>query len=279
MRVSRSSFVDNVAYIGPGAIDNQSEGELSVSDSNFIGNSGHFAGAISNAGELNIEDTKFKLNRADFGGAIACRGASHVYNSAFDANTAQDGGAILSSGTLWVVDSVFTINSAAKNGGAIRNIGRLSVRKTTFTNNQADLGGAIDNNEDATLGVDDSVFIENLAWIFGGAIRNEGTLRISNSAFTRNSAVDYYEFHDLPKPKPRKHYYSGARIGGAIASFKSFGVVNSVFSENTADGGAAILIGEAFNSAVDADLIHLTLVRNSADHAEGLLSHQPQTPE
>ena len=147
----------------------------------------------------------------------------------------------------------------------------LIVSESTFAENRADLGGAIANSEDATLSVDDSIFNENLAWIYGGAIRNEGSLRISDSAFSGNSAVDFYEFHDLPKPKPRKYYFSGARLGGAIASFKSLRVLNSVFSENSADGGAAILIGEAINSAVDDDLTHLTLVQNSADHGGGLV--------
>ena len=273
LSVVKSTFVENSGFAGGGAVFNFENSKLNVSASEFTSNSGALGGAIGILnGELSfVSSSSFADNTASWGGAISSQGASHVYNSTFDANTAQDGGAILSSGTLRVVDSVFTFNGAVKEGGAILNNGMLIVRESTFAENRADLGGAIDNSEDATLSVDDSIFNENLAWIYGGAIRNEGSLRISDSAFSGNSAVDFYEFHDLPKPEPRKYYYSGARLGGAIASFKSLRVLNSVFYENSADGGAVILIGEAINSAVDADLTHLTLVRNSADHGGGLV--------
>ena len=130
--VTGSAFVDNASYAGSGVIENLAGAELTVRESRFHNNDGHFGGAIASSGVLLLVDSVLDLNRANSGGAIHSIGESAIQRSTVDANTAQDGGAILSSGTLRVVDSVFTFNGAVKEGGAFLNNGNVNRKREHF---------------------------------------------------------------------------------------------------------------------------------------------------
>jgi len=92
----------------------------------------------------------------------------------------------------------------------------------TFQNGNGDFGGAIDSA--GTLTISNSTFSGNSAQTAGGAIVNRGgTLTISTSTFSGNSAP------------------SG---GGAIANLDgTLTISNSTFSDNSSGGGGAIFNG------------------------------------
>ena len=150
-----------------GAIFNNRNGTLTISNSTFTGNSANFdGGAIFNDrnGTLTISDSTFTDNSADdAGGAIYGTG-----------------------GTLTISDSTFTDNSAEV-GGAIRNaVGRQTINNSTFTNNSADFGGAIFNDINGALTISDSTFTNNSA-DSGGAIFNGGATTSSEDTHYENN--------------------------------------------------------------------------------------------
>ncbi len=95
---------------------------------------------------------------------------------------------VASSGALTLRNLTITAG-AADDGAAIANLGALTALNTTFSDNHAQLlGGAIYNNNGATLQVQSSSFIDNGSKQIGGAIANGGAADITNSTFVGNNA-------------------------------------------------------------------------------------------
>ncbi len=117
--------------------------------------------------------------------------------------------------------------------------GDLTINQATLQNGAADFGGAISNY--GTVTVTNSTFSGNSANVDGGAIETAGTVTVTNSTFSDNSAVN----------------------GGAIVNYlDTVTVTNSTFSGNSATSGAAIyndiagithLSGSIFAASVGAD--------------------------
>ena len=108
-------------------------------------------------------------------------------------NRSGYGGAIDVTGNITggsIHDSVFSNNSAASGGGAIfvRSGADLHVNNVTFTGNTAANGGAIRNM--GTLTVTDCIFSGNTSGNKESCIRNEGTLYLGNVTFTGNTIGD-----------------------------------------------------------------------------------------
>ena len=127
------------------------EGDLIINaDSAFkITAAQPLGGAIVNAdGELSIVNSSFSGNSADWGGAIANWGELSIVNSSFSGNSADwDGGAIVNGGELSIVNSAFSGNKALSGGGILNfPVGELSIVNSTFIHNTAEVGvGAIFN--------------------------------------------------------------------------------------------------------------------------------------
>ena len=242
------------------------KGTLTVTDSNFIGNTGSGSGsgsggAIANSGTLTVINTAFTGNTANGnGGAIYNTGSMTVTNSNFNSNyatsaggaidshgislevtgssftyniagdtTSYGGGAIFAdSGTLNVADSTFTGNNANYNGGAIYVGNNTVVTGSTFTGNTAlNNGGAIYNTGTTSCTVNNNILNSNSARNNGGAIDNQGPLNVNGNMFTNNVA----------------YYY-----GGAISNELAANVVaaeNNFVSNNAWYGGAIYNIGTA----------------------------------
>ncbi|MFC3615338.1 beta strand repeat-containing protein [Lutimaribacter marinistellae] len=95
---------------------------------------------------------------------------------------------VLAGGDLTVRHSTF-FDTAATNGGAIDNAGTLQVEGSLFKNNftvRGGEGGAIRNQEGATLEVKGSTFWGNVSEGPGGAIYNAGQATIIDSTITGN---------------------------------------------------------------------------------------------
>jgi autotransporter-associated beta strand protein len=105
-----------------------------------------------------------------------------------------DGGGIDNFGTLTVTDCTFTSNNVDPGdgvGGGIANFGTLTVNSSTFADNFADLGtgGGVYNFSDETAIITSSTFTGDSA-VGGAAVDNRGSLTVTNSTFTANTASD-----------------------------------------------------------------------------------------
>jgi hypothetical protein len=208
--ISQARFTDAKSTKGPGAIENENNGVLSLTSDTFLHNEGTIGGAIRNelGATLTAASCTFVDNEstgADVGvmpakptgpggGAIANGpiGTTTVSGSTFLDNDAEDGGggAIGSFGgtvTVRSPASTFTGNSADDDGGAIDAIlGTLSVTKATFNDNESgDDGGAVANFGAAgTLA--QSGFTRNHADDDGGAVADSTLLNLDSDTLSAN---------------------------------------------------------------------------------------------
>lgn len=244
--LTNNTYSGNKAYNGGGlynlGIIDAIENEV------YSNNSATLAGgAITNFATINTINATFTNNSTtdenSFGGAIFNSGKIGAINGFFDGNTsASYGGAIVNAGEISSISGKFTNNQAKIAGGAIvtsdvrnetltLNANLKEIKNSIFENNKAtdksSGGGAIMNNQFTnTLTINSSSFNSNSA-NDGGAIFNTGSLAVSNSTFTNNTAQ---------------------RTGGAIANVSdteqkvnaNLTVQNSNFYNNQSDmaGGA-----------------------------------------
>ena len=144
--------------------------------------------------------------------------------------------------------NVTLINLTLKNstsinyGGAIVNYGTLIINNCTFYNNTATEGGAICNYFDSNLTVNNSKFTDNIGNVDSGAIVSVGTLTVTNSTFTGNSAPigGAITTNTILIVTNSAFYNNTAQYGGAILEYGNLTVTNSTFMGNTAtiNGGA-----------------------------------------
>ena len=135
-----------------------------------------------------------------------------------------------------------TINNLTMTKGRVENEGELifdtdGTLKATETN---PVGGAIANWE-GTVAISGSSFSGNSAeW--GGAIFNEGELNISDSTFSRNSAEFGGAAHNAGELSISDSAFQNnlAERGGAIINWEKLSISDSGFSGNSAEGGGAI---------------------------------------
>jgi len=122
---------------------------------------------------------------------IVNNGQLTVKDCTFKNNTAN-GGAIHNENQLTVTDSTFINNTALQFGGAIDNCcGSTIITGCTFNDNRAPNGGAIYHNESngIKLIVNNSIFNNNTATHYGGAISCNGNVTVNNCTFTGNNAT------------------------------------------------------------------------------------------
>jgi len=285
-----SLFEGNNANTG-GAITNySSNGAITIDGSRFLGNQvTNYGGAIYNyVGTINnITNTEFISNSATSGYAGAIynnRGATTnigsnnyffdnsaigiggaIYNSGilniiapdgttvFEANEAAQGGAIENRGTATIDNVSFDSNNATQYGGAIYNDSNamLSIDNTVFTSNTSGSGGAIYNTDNAMINIDNTVFASNTAGN-GGAIYNSlGIITINGSTFDSNVSIGWgggaiYNLLGSVIYLSSDSVFtsnSGTR-GGGIFNGGSVTIGDSaVFNENTGASGGAIYNG------------------------------------
>ncbi len=187
MNVKSCNFTDNHATNDGGAIYNNgydknpyynNEGTLTVTDSNFTGNTATAGGAITNyagvanygGGYVTLTDNNFTDNSATGGGgaidnwavgATDGAGSLNVNGCTFTGNGAKDGGAIYSMGS-------------DTSSSSIDQFGSLTVNNSTFKDNKAtDDGGAIYTG-DTTTALHFNRIAGNTA-TYGSAVYNYGS--------------------------------------------------------------------------------------------------------
>ena len=201
-----------------------------------------------------VDNCTFIANHAaDYGGAITGFASFSVSSSIFIDNSAGDncGGAIYAkksgvigvSDEIKIVNSIFEGNHAYDDGGAIYTTStNVNVKNSTFKNNYAEgasvsqcHGGAIASETNADYGgncilkIDNSTFIGNHAYDYGGAIYADIITWVNTPSYFINNYVNDNQ-------------------GGAIYTNKfNTDVSNAVFIGNEAkanDDGGAIYINK-----------------------------------
>jgi hypothetical protein len=203
------SVAQSVTIQGPGAGNITLDGQGAVRVINLT------AGTLTLSG---VTVANGLAAAAKGGGVDIANGATlNVSGSVFIGNHAGNGGAISAEvgGTLTVATSTFQNNAGTTvGGGGIINFGTATVRGNTFLNNTASInGGAVDNQPNATLILENNTFSGNTSVGQAGAVSNLNVLTAINNTFSANQGS------------------SGAAIATGTATITLY---NNVFADNVA---------------------------------------------
>ena len=191
-------------------------------------------------------------------------------------------GIITLSSTLPIIDSALTIDGEGENitvrGGGeyrvmtVRNGATLTVKNLTIADGRA-AGGGIYNN--GTLIVTNSTISGNSAGTGdGGGIYNNGTLTVSNSTFSANKASHgggIYNRGTLTVSNSTFSGNTGESSGGGITAWVAAAettIINSTFSGNTAQNGGAVYTWKGLTR-----IIHSTITGNRSPNGGGVYSY------
>ncbi len=186
-------------------------------------------GGILNQESLTLTNSTVELNNAFTGGGVAILGSSaqlSIENSTIAGNTSTYGGGVASDSSygdsITITSSTISGNTAFSGGGIFIGFGTISdLINTTVTDNYAQIYSAYGNGS-------------------GGGIFNNGTLSLSNSTVTGNSA---------------------AESGGGIYNYSGEGsgildLVSTLVAANTASADpdlSSLEIASAVNSLIQVE--------------------------
>ncbi|MBE6499311.1 MAG: hypothetical protein E7Z80_02010, partial [Methanobrevibacter thaueri] len=219
-------------------------------------------------------------------------------------NGHSDEGIIYNDGTLTILNSTISNNTADER--MIYNKGSLSIINSTLTNNSADYMGTVFNGNYCNLTVINSTFKDNrINGGDGGAITGYGNLTIINSIFANNTAkssrggaIYCYNAHVIITNSTFTNntaYQGGAlyleanmlneipqnpnviitntrflnnhgEFGGAILNDDNLIIIESIFTNNTADGDYAS--GGAIYNCINLTIINSTFNNNFANRSD-----------
>ncbi len=242
-------------------------------------------GGISNAGTLKLRNSMVTNNTVvgagcGSGGCSFARGAGianlgvlTVVESILSNNTApRDGGGITNYGTATFTNSTVSNNSAPGFGGGIYNSGTVRLRASTVSSNRGGAGGGILNDggtlflesstvednteggglvngywdpESSTATISNSTIRNNRVDGRGGGIENAGTVTISGSTVSENTA----------------------NFGGGVWNWHILQLSNSTVSGNSAlvDGGGIVFAAPFTEDVPVLNLSNTTITGNIAD--------------
>ncbi|WP_407415880.1 right-handed parallel beta-helix repeat-containing protein [Methanobrevibacter sp.] len=233
----------------------------------------------SSSGTITLKNLKiingqhdFKENRViTYGGAIYITGTAKyiIENCTFENNlnwVECSGGAIYNgaSNTLTIKDCTFKSNDVKRvksntgsdaNGGAIFSEGPLNIENSKFMSNLAfDYGGAVYACD--TLNIFNCIFESNEASVdYGGAVHSKGNVKIVNSTFKNNFAKArggaLYAEKDaiintcvFESNKVDGMILGEDSFGGAIVCTGTLYINNSTFKNNYADDYGGAIVGK-----------------------------------
>lgn len=190
---------------------------------------------------VNISDVTIRYGETGGGngggifneGLLTISGANIIVNSAGDGNTGEGGGIYNASGsTLYVYDTLFGGNSGL-HGGALSNFGMANIIGTTMTNNIADGGDGGGILSEGTLNITNSTITGNSANNDGGGIASYGTAALTNVTVAFNGII------------------SVVNTGGGIRTGGTFTLRNTIISDTAAGNNCSGPITSAVGSLSD----------------------------
>jgi hypothetical protein len=168
----------------------------------------------------------FRVFHIASGGRLTLRGVtvSNGMATGSPPGGGQGGALFNDHGVVTISDSAFAGNRAAGSGAGLFNSGgQVTITHSAFARNVAISGGAGGLfNAAGEVVIDDSLFDRNDANAAGGLMNLNGTMRITRSSLTRNTAP---------------HEVGGLFIGGGTVS-----ILDSTIAGNGADGSGGILV-------------------------------------
>jgi hypothetical protein len=215
-------------------------------------------GAIRASGPLTLDNVTIQYSQTTdvyCGGAIWSNGAVSISNSIFKNNTGGFGGGAICTGQfgttrLQVNNSAFSNNQTVSTvnglGGAIFVAGpvaEVTIVDSGFTSNTARFGGALAVYTGGTATIRGSStfnpvsFTSNSATQEGGAIWNQGTLKVYNGNFLTNKVP-----------------LNVGGFGGGIASYGGVTLWDSSFVFSEGRYGAGLFVGTKAGGGSAADV-------------------------
>jgi parallel beta-helix repeat protein len=269
----------NTAVTGGGAVALYGSSEtLQVYGSTFSGNQAtgpsSYGGAINSSGAttITISGSTFTGNSiSNVGGAIASNGATSfsVSNSTFTGNSA---GNVKSSGV--------------GSGGAIGGFSPLSLDEDTFSGNFAEAAGGAIWQQNTTINDGGSTFTSNstngtaASNAGGGAVNCSGNLTDVKCYYATNGAIGLGNggaIDDTASTATVQEFSgtflgNGTGTGGGAIDASNVSIVNTSFTNNTAQGGGAIF--NPNNGAASFIVSESSFTSNSASTTGGAIGGQ-----
>ncbi len=175
---------------------------VTIMNTVFQGNSAIAGGGLyANGGNVTLVDCEFLENDANNGGGIYTNQCTvWVTNCLFDRNdaVAAEGGAMrVYNGSATVAGSTFTENTSVTGGGAlsIRFASSATITRSHFIRNVSGFpgsngrGGAVYSADGSATSIDNSMFLDNVADPYGGALYNGFPMTVLNCTFAGNNAT------------------------------------------------------------------------------------------
>ncbi len=257
-------FISNTAQQKGGAVLQWNAGyPVTVSGATFERNAaGLLGGGLYAKGNITITDSAFLTNTVDSqsaantsgGGLYLVDGTVWMESTTLRGNEAicssctfrSGGGLAMSlSPTGTILNSLFEANSAGTGGAVSSSASRLTISGSTFLANVGAAGGAINVVQ---AGVRTSIFADNTATFYGGAIASGNDLAVTASTFTGNSA---------------------GTGGGAIRAYTKFSFLNSAFTGNQSGvGGQVIQLESGTGTFTHGTISQLTMNSGPALRAD-----------
>jgi predicted outer membrane repeat protein len=243
IEVIGSTFENNTAGRGGGAVGVGTAGSLVISGSVFKGNNAWYGGAVySLLSPLTIVNSVFTGNSTNTGGSLGDGGAIGTDGASADPNDSVGG-------DVKICGSQITNNKAYGNGGGaylwVYPPDRIIIDRTTVSNNVAAPNGRNSNGAGGAMRVSNgeilisrSSFLSNTSDGNGGALYLDcaPSCKLSNDTFYKNTAVSYGgaifgDAHQSNNVTFASNYAGGH--GGAIFG-SNFVLNNAVFLDNSA---------------------------------------------
>lgn len=198
------------------------------------------AGSNNETDTISLSAGTYTLSFAGTGEEAAATGDLDILENAASTDIAVTGAGAIGSSTTTInggaIDRIFHINPVADPAADVA----LSISGVVLTNGSINGGGGGAIRNDGTLTLSDCTVTQNTAYLSGGAVRqfNDGVLTVTDCTFSSNTV--------------KADAIDALATGGAIAheSSGNLTISRSTFSGNTADaeneGGAAARGGAIF---------------------------------
>jgi uncharacterized protein YkvS len=265
----------NISTIGAG-IYNSGE-NLNINNSNLFENTaGQKGGAIYNTlGTVTLTNSNISDNSAvNSGGGISNEtGRININNSTISGNTVNSfgGGIYHNQGTVTISNSAIADNSAQNQGGGVWNSsGTITINNSNISSNTANNNGGGLLNNNGTVTISNSAIADNFAGTDGGGINNNGSLTLTESTISGNTADQGGGLNNLSGTAIITNTTIADNLvtidGGGIRNVATVNITKSTIADNSAtnDGGGID------NSGGTATISNTTIFGNSASSGGGL---------